>query len=117
MYKAPLNHFLSKNPFPRPLTQGFFYREKMRAIYRIAPEQNFQDILEIGGGQSGLTALLYPQTQVTNLDLNPEYANVPCNQQEGVSFVCGDATALPFNDNSFDAVTMFDVLEHIQAHR
>ncbi|MEQ8755154.1 MAG: class I SAM-dependent methyltransferase [Coleofasciculus sp. G1-WW12-02] len=116
MYKAPLNQFLSKNPFSRPLTQGFFYREKMRAIYRTAPDQKFKDILELGGGQSGLTALLYPQAKVTNLDLNPEYANAPCNQQERVSFVCGDATALPFNDNSFDAVTMFDVLEHIQAH-
>ncbi|MEQ9234994.1 class I SAM-dependent methyltransferase [Coleofasciculus sp. E2-BRE-01] len=116
MYKAPLNHFLSKNPFSRPLTQGFFYREKMRAIHRIAPDQNFRKILEVGGGQSGLTALLYPQAKVTNLDLNSEYSQAPCNQQEQVSFVCGDATALPFNDDSFDAITMFDVLEHIPQH-
>ena len=29
------------------------------------------------------------------------------------SVVCGDACALPFGDATFDAVTMFDVLEHI----
>ncbi len=116
MYKAPLGHLLSHNPFPHPLTQGFFYREKMRAIHRIAPDQPFQEILEAGGGKSGLTALLYPQAQITNLDLNPEYSQATCNQQERVRFVCGDVTALPFKDHSFDAVTMFDVLEHISKH-
>jgi SAM-dependent methyltransferase len=107
---------LISNPFPHPLTQGFFYREKMRAIHRISPELNFQTILEVGGGQSGLTSLLYPQAKVTNLDFNPDYANAPCNQQKNINFVCGDATQLPFNNDSFDAITMFDVLEHIPDH-
>lgn len=111
--KAKLEAFLAQNPFPNPLTEGFFYREKMRAIYTISPDLPFQNILEVGGGQSGLTALLYPQAKITNIDFNPEYANAPCNRQEQVTFVCGDATALPFADASFDAVTMFDVIEHI----
>lgn len=113
MYKASLENFLAQNPFPNPLTLGFFYREKMRAIHRIAPEKPFADILEVGGGRSGLTAMLYPKAQITNLDLNPEYAEAPCNLQERVSFVCGDATELPFDGESFDAVTMFDLLEHV----
>ncbi|WP_066379085.1 MULTISPECIES: class I SAM-dependent methyltransferase [unclassified Anabaena] len=112
-YKLPLSQFLACNPFPEPLTQGFFYREKMRAIHHIAPNQPLQTILEVGGGQSGLTALLYPQSKITNIDFNPEYAKAACNQQERVNFVCGDATALPFADESFDAVTMFDLLEHV----
>ncbi|KAB8319056.1 class I SAM-dependent methyltransferase [Tolypothrix campylonemoides VB511288] len=111
--KAPLGEFLACNPFPEPLTQGFFYREKMRAIHRITPDKPFQDILEVGGGQSGLTALLFPQAQVTNLDLNSEYAQAPCNQQKRVRFVCGDATDLPFENQSFDAIMMFDLLEHV----
>lgn len=111
--KLHLQEFLASNPFPEPLTLGFFYREKMRAIHYIAPSQPLQTILEIGGGQSGLTSLLYPQAKITNIDFNPEYAKAPCNQQEQVNFVCGDATALPFADESFDAVTMFDLLEHV----
>lgn len=117
MHKTALGDFLSRNPFPHPLTQGFFYREKMSAIHHIAPEQPFENILEVGGGQGGLTALLYPRSHITNIDLNPEYAKVACNQQKQVSFICGDATNLPFENQSFDAVTMFDVLEHIPDHK
>ncbi|MGB6014167.1 MAG: class I SAM-dependent methyltransferase, partial [Nodosilinea sp.] len=81
--------------------------------YTIAPDLPFQSILEVGGGQGGLTALLYPKAHTTNLDLDPKFAQAPCNQKPNVEFVCGDATHLPFADDSFDAVTMFDVLEHI----
>lgn len=117
MYKKPLNDFLACNPFSRPFTQGFFYREKMRAIHAIAPDRPLQNILEIGGGQGGLTALLYPQAQITNLDLDPQFAQAACNQQSNVQFVRGDATRLPFADACFDAVTLFDVLEHIPDDR
>jgi len=115
--KEKLGRFLSNNPFPHGLTQGFFYREKMRAIYRIAPDFPLKEVLEIGGGQGGLTALLYPQAQITNIDLDPKYVNAPCNQQEKVRFICGDATNLPFQNDFFDLVTMFDVIEHIPDHQ
>ncbi|MDQ8188449.1 class I SAM-dependent methyltransferase [Pelagicoccus sp. SDUM812002] len=113
MKKSPRRQFLSQNPFPHPLTIGFFYREKMRAIHRIAPEQSPQEILEVGGGQSGLSSLLYPQARITNLDLDGSFAEAPCNQKPNVTFVQGDATQLPFPDNSFEMITMFDLIEHV----
>ena len=74
-------------------------------------------ILEVGGGRSGLTSLLYPDAQIVNIDLNGEYASAPCNQRPLVRFVCGDATNVPFEAESFDAVTMFDLLEHVPDDR
>ncbi len=112
-FKTSLGSFLSQNPFPHPLTLGFFYREKMRAIHRISPGGPIEDILEVGGGRSGLAAMLYPGATITNSDLDPDFVDAPCNQPDNVTFVCADATDLPFEDNSFDVVTMFDLLEHV----
>lgn len=117
MHKEEYRAFLARNPFNHPLTLGFFYREKMRAIHAVAPDAPLQDILEVGGGQGGLTRLLYPRARITNLDFDPRYGRSPVNRRQGVGFVCGDATALPFPDGSFDAVTMFDLLEHVPDHR
>jgi len=115
--KPRLKYFLAHNPFSHPLTLGLFYREKMRAIHRVAPDLHFAKILEIGGGRGGLTALIYPNSHITNIDFDADFAKAPCNQKKSVTFVCGDATSLPFEDNEFDAVTLFDVLEHIPDHK
>ena len=113
-HKTPLAAFLARNPFPGRFTDGLFFRDKMRALHRIAPDIPVADLLEVGGGQSGLSALLYPQARVTNLDMEPAFAEAPCNRDNPrVTFVAGDATDLPFADASFDMVTMFDLLEHV----
>ncbi|WP_299361690.1 class I SAM-dependent methyltransferase [uncultured Paracoccus sp.] len=112
-HKLPLDRFLARNPFPEPMTDGLFYRDKMRALHRIAPDVPVGNILEIGGGQSGLSAMLYPQAEVVNLDMDASLGEAPCNKDPRVTFVHGDATALPFPDASFDMVTMFDLLEHV----
>jgi GT2 family glycosyltransferase/SAM-dependent methyltransferase len=111
--KAPLAEFLRRNPYPNPRTDGLFYREKMRAIHRVAPDRVVNDVLEVGGGTSGLVALLYPGASVTNLDADASAAGSPVNREPGTTFVVGDATRLPFAADSFDVVTMFDLLEHV----
>lgn len=111
--KASLRDFLAQNPFPNPYTLGFFYREKMRAIHQVAPDGGVRDVLEVGGGQSGLAAMLYPEARITTLDLDPSFADAPCNQVDRVTFVVGDATDLPFAQGAFDVVTQFDLLEHV----
>jgi SAM-dependent methyltransferase len=116
--KAPLGQFLSRNPFPNGLTDGLFYREKMRAIHRVAPAgiKRPGRILEIGGGRSGLASILYPKADIITLDLDFELGKHQPDWARS-TFVCGDACALPFADDSFDVVTLFDVLEHIEDDR
>lgn len=111
--KVSRANFLRLNPYPHPLSEGLFYREKMRAIHRIAPCGSFPRILEIGGGQSGLSADLYRGAEVISVDLEPSYAGSSMNARIGTRFLCADATNMPFSDNSFDLVTVFDVLEHV----
>lgn len=116
--KSTLSDFLRKNPFPNGWTDGLFYREKMRAIHRVAPPElsSSARILEIGGGRSGLASFLYPDAPVVNVDIDFDLGN---QQPAGArsSFVCADARRLPFLDRCFEVVTLFDVLEHISDDR
>lgn len=113
--KTALAPFLARNPFPGRYTDGLFFRDKMRAIHRIAPQVADGPVLEIGGGRSGLTRLLYPDADLTTVDLDPAHAEASANRAGGVRFVQADATALPFSDDCFAVVTMFDLLEHVDA--
>lgn len=116
--KRRLGDFLARNPFERGWTDGLFYREKMRAIHAIAPARlpAGARVLEIGGGRSGMARKLYPEAHVTTIDIDPGLAPDHA-ADEASEFVLGDARALPFPDRSFDLVTMFDVLEHIEEDR
>jgi SAM-dependent methyltransferase len=115
--KAPLARFLATNPFPHRRTLGSWYGEKMRAIHEISPERGVRRVVEIGGGQSGLAASLYPSAHVLTVDLDPSFgARADLYGAPGRRFVCGDATRLPIADAVADVVTLFDVVEHIPDH-
>lgn len=109
---ARRGRLLRRNPFPQPYTEGFYFRDKMRAIHRVAPFGPLHRILEVGGGTSGLTALLYPRARIVSADLERGHGAAAA-YGERAPFLCADATRLPFRDGVFDAVTFFDVLEHI----
>jgi len=118
--KAPLPAFLAANPFAHPQTLGLFYGEKMRAIHTVSPDHGVDLVVEVGGGQSGLAAALYPGADVLTVDLDASfgrradlYGAPALDGAPHRRFVAGDATRLPLADGVADVVTLFDVLEHI----
>lgn len=73
-------------------------------------------ILEVGCGPGALAGALhrwYPQAAITGLDRDHAFIKFAKKQEPGITFVEGDATALPFPDGSFDVCISNTVSEHI----
>jgi SAM-dependent methyltransferase len=65
-------------------------------------------VLDVGAGDGLITSLLGAK----GIEFEPE--GVRLAQERGVDVIQGDAYELPFENNSFEAVTMIDVLEHLE---
>ena len=76
----------------------------------------FEDVLDVGCGTGAVLELLhreYPDKRLTGLDLTPGMIEVACDKQlENVRFVVGDAEALSFKAESFDAVLCSNSFHH-----
>ena len=74
-------------------------------------------ILEIGCGPGALTEALhrwYPKAQITGVDRDTKFIGFAKERISSVSFVEGDATDLPFADDTFDVTISNTVQEHIE---
>lgn len=76
----------------------------------------FEDALDVGCGTGAVLELLharYPSKHLTGLDLTPGMIDVArAKRLDNVSFVVGDAEALPFEPQSFDAVLCSNSFHH-----
>ena len=69
-------------------------------------------ILDLGGGTGGYTMELAKSSKVVyGLDFN--MSKVPF-KKDNIALLKGDATNLPFKDNSFDFIFCSSLIEHIQ---
>ena len=77
------------------------------------PRNGRPEVLDAGCGTGGMTSWLGHWGRVTGLDVALEALELA--QQRGVKrLVRGSVEALPFADASFDLVTSFEVLYHLQ---
>jgi SAM-dependent methyltransferase len=82
---------------------GTKYRGHVDRVVAWVKERN---VLDVGAGDGLITHMLGAK------GIEYETEGVRLAQEKGVDVIQGDAYALPFPDNSFEAVTMIDVLEH-----
>lgn len=93
------------------------YLGALRLRYTLAALQPVQGkVLEIGCGGGGMIKAIKsyrPDLTAVGCDISRDAITTAKKHPEGVSFVVGDIYHLPFAKESFDAVVVYDVLEHI----
>ena len=83
-------------------------------LQALAGENCAMRVLDLGAGVGGmLDPLAELAGELTYTDLSRQHI-VPCRERGHERGVLARAEALPFHPGSFDLVSMFDVLEHVE---
>ncbi|MCR9247135.1 MAG: class I SAM-dependent methyltransferase [bacterium] len=69
-------------------------------------------VLEIGCGAGGMLGPLSRYGEIAGLDIDHEYVGV-CKERGFPNVLCGSGYELPFKDDAFDLICLFDTIEHI----
>jgi len=102
--------------YSRKLRFDDFFAEQYKKLFDIEENKKL-NMLEIGCGPGALSGALhrwYPNAVVTGIDRDSEFIRFARGHEDGITFLEGDAVALPFVDNSFDVVISNTVCEHIE---
>lgn len=102
--------------YSRKLRFDDLFSDQYRDLFELDAKQELR-ILEIGCGPGALAGALhrwYPLAEITAVDRDSEFVRFGTENEPGVNFVEGDATALPFENNTFDVTISNTVAEHIE---
>lgn len=88
--------------------QWLIYKDSAAQKRQLAEHINGR-LLDIGCGNKPLSPFLSPEVEYLGLDYPPTVSK----GYEGKADVFGDGQCLPFKSNSFDCITLLDVMEHL----
>ena len=102
--------------YSRKLRFDDLFAEQYKSLFHLDAGRNLK-ILEIGCGPGALAGALhrwYPHAEITAVDRDSEFIRFGLEHEPGVNFMEGDATDLPFEENTFDVTISNTVAEHIE---
>lgn len=102
--------------YSRKLRFNDLFSEQYKNLFDLDKERALK-ILEIGCGPGALAGALhrwYPLAEITAIDRDSEFIRFAREHESGVNFIEGNATSLPFEDNTFDVTISNTVAEHIE---
>lgn len=100
----------------RKLRFDDFFRGQYEGLFSLDKSKKLK-ILEIGCGPGALAESLhrwYPNAEIVAIDRDSNFIEYAKENIPGVNFIEGDATALPFEADTFDITISNTVCEHIE---
>lgn len=85
-------------------------------LEKYLPQKSELDVLDVGCGTGYNLKLLERYGKAQGVDMSPEALRF-CQERGVTNVKLHEAEVLPFEDESFDLVTAFDVIEHIEDDR
>lgn len=105
--------------YSRQLRFDDLFAEQYKSAF-LLDSSKWLRILEIGCGPGALAGALhrwYPNAVIVAVDRDSEFIRFARENEKGIEFIEGDATALPFKENTFDVVISNTVAEHIEPEK
>ena len=105
------------SPFYLGASQLKFALEDLKNIKGTDSTGSPRRVLEVGCGAGRMAKAIKfyrPDLEVLGIDISKRAISEAKLNSQGVKFLVGDAYQLPFEDKSFEAVLMFDLLEHLE---
>ena len=102
--------------YSRKLRFDDLFAEQYKSLFALN-ENDSLNILEIGCGPGALAGAFhrwYPKAEITAIDRDSEFIRFAKEHESGIEFIEGDATSLPFEENTFDVTISNTVSEHIE---
>jgi len=91
------------------------YEHIQRYRFAIRKIGSNKKVLDLGCGTGYGSELLYKEgNKVYGIDISQKAIDYAKKTYPGPEYICCSAERLPFEDNFFDAVTAFEVIEHVQ---
>src|SRR3989344_8353690 len=90
----------------------WWFSGKRELIVNIVNSLNPKNILDVGCGTGSLVSSLNKTYEVVGCEYSKDAIRL-CQNRGSIRLIRSDAEKLPFKEESFDVVTLLDVVEHI----